>query len=182
MKTETTLPAGVDAQPVSAVQWVDPARLDANDYNPNRVAPPELDLLKVSILADGWTQPVVVRETGNRFEIVDGFHRWTLASTDADVAGLTGGLVPVVVINPSATDQRMSTVRHNRARGTHHVMRMADIVIALHDAGVADDTIRVGLGMDDEELHRFLQRGRMIERGRADDFNPAWRPAPRDGG
>lgn len=176
---ETAL-AGVDLQPVSAVVWVRRDQLAANDYNPNRVAPPELALLKVSILADGWTQPIVVRPVGpESFEIVDGYHRW-LSAADPEIAALTDGLVPIVVTRPSSTDQRMSTVRHNRARGTHHVAKMADIVIELDAAGVDHDTMRVGLGMDAEELGRFLQRGRMIERGRADDFGAAWRPAPRE--
>ena len=113
-------------QPVSSVEWTDPKTLRANFYNPNHVAPPELELLKLSILEDGWTQPIVAREDG---EIVDGYHRFYLATHDREVAALTKGMVPVVRLTPrSNADQMMSTIRHNRARGTHGVLKMADIV------------------------------------------------------
>ena len=106
-----TPPGDLSKQPVSSVEWIRRDLLDANDYNPNRVAPPELRLLERSILADGWTQPLVVRfaEEG-RFEIVDGFHRWTVSGYP-NVAKLTAGLVPCVLVRSDPVDQRMSTIR-----------------------------------------------------------------------
>ena len=77
-------------QPINAVEWIETDKLKANDYNPNHIPPPELKLLKTSIMCDGWTQPIVIRENN---EIVDGFHRWTLASTDKDISNLTEGKV-----------------------------------------------------------------------------------------
>lgn len=170
-------PTGTDEQPVSSVQWVERAALHANDYNPNRVAPPELRLLKLSILEDGWTQPIVARLDG---EIVDGFHRWTV-SEDPDVAALTGGLVPVVYLRAvDASHQRMSTIRHNRARGEHHVLRMADLVADLIAAGLDDEQIGTRLQMESVEVERLRARGSMIERGAAEDFGKAWVPAAGD--
>ena len=148
--------------------------LHANNYNPNHVAPDEMALLRLSILEDGWTQPIVARPDG---EIVDGFHRWT-TSADRDVHLMTGGLVPVVFLRDVGADQqRMSTIRHNRARGTHAVLRMADIVRDLHDnQGVSREEVCRRLGMEDEEFERLYDAGGMTERGSGAEFNAGWVP------
>lgn len=165
----------VDEQPVSNVVWIDREKLWANDYNPNKVAPPELKLLKISILEDGWTLPLVIREDG---EIVDGFHRWTL-SKDPEIHRLTNGKVPVVTLL-SAKDrahQIASTIRYNRARGTHYVVSMADIVAILKDdIGLSDNEIMHRFGMESEEVSRLYERGNMRERGSRDEFNKGWVP------
>lgn len=169
-------PDGPDAQPVAAVEWIGRDRLSANDWNPNKQAPPEHRLLKLSILENGWTQPIVVREHdgGERLEIVDGYHRW-LASADPKVAALTGGLVPVVRLPECPPDlARLATVRHNRARGTHHVLGMAEIVADLLGMGLAPDEVGRRLGMDDEEVSRLADRGDMLKRGAAADFREGW--------
>lgn len=171
-------------QPLSNVQWVRADRLSANAWNPNRQAPPEFRLLKVSILENGWTQPIVIREHdgGARLEIVDGFHRWTLASTDKEVAALTTieGVthVPVVTL-PETSDEvaKAATIRHNRARGSHGVLKMADLVASLlADGRLSPEEVGVQLGMDDEEVERLADRGDMLNRGTGDsaDFNTGW--------
>jgi ParB-like chromosome segregation protein Spo0J len=168
----------MDKQPVSTVEWIDPKTLSANLYNPNHVAPPELELLKLSIMEDGWTQPIVARADG---QIVDGFHRWRLATTDKQVAALTGGLVPVVRLAPRTNaDQMMSTIRHNRARGTHGVLKMADIVRSLADEfKLPEEEIMRRLGMEDEEVERLLDTGGMVKRGSASVFANGWVPTER---
>lgn len=173
-KTKTK---GATAHPIANVRWVDPDTLHANDYNPNHVFGPELKLLKLSILEDGWTQPVVIREGG---QIVDGFHRWTLARTDAAVRKASGGKVPVVVLPArSEADLVASTVRHNRARGQHGVLKMGDIVRSLRDEhGQSDADIKRKLGMDREELTRLAdQRGAPELMGK-DSFGKGWVPVP----
>lgn len=169
----------VDDQPLAGVEWVECGTLHANDYNPNHVAPIELKLLKTSILEDGWTQPIVCRDGG---EIVDGFHRWTLASTDPQVRTLTDGLVPVVRLRGvSDAQQRMATIRHNRARGSHYVVRMADIVETLvNEHGVTEAEVSRRLGMDSEEVERLLDHGVMVKRGAADEIGKAWEPSYED--
>lgn len=166
-----------EGQPVSNVEWVHRDKLRANDYNPNVVPPPELKLLAISILEDGWTQPLVVRDDD---EIVDGFHRWTVSGYKA-VSALTDGLVPVVRLSTDAAHQRISTVRHNRARGVHHVVRMADIVAELVDLGMEPDEIKVRLRMDTDEVERLLARGKMTERGVSPDgLGRAWEPTAKE--
>lgn len=163
-----------DKQPVSHVQWVPRGKLKANAYNPNRVAPPEIDLLKLSITEDGWTQPIVVLPD---YTIIDGFHRWTV-SADAAIRGMTGGLVPVVTVDADPVHRMMSTIRHNRARGTHAVLRMAEIVRGMVEAGLSGQEICQRLGMEDEELDRLLDRSGMTVRGTAgqNGFGLAWVP------
>lgn len=174
-------PTGKDQQPLSQVRWLKTTELHANDYNPNHVAPTELALLKTSILASGWTQPIVARPDG---EIVDGFHRWTVASTDPKVAALTDGLVPVVTL-PDSTDraeQMAATIRHNRARGSHHVLRMADITATLvSEYGLNPKDLETALGMEDEEVERLLDRGKVTKRHAREDgtLRKSWVPGDR---
>lgn len=163
----------IKKQPLNKVEWIKRDQLHANNYNPNHVAPPELELLKISIIEDGWTQPIVARPDG---EIVDGFHRWKV-SADPEVSKMTGGFVPVVRLNRvDPSHQMMSTIRHNRARGSHAVLKMADIVRNLLQSGLSEEEIMQRLQMDFEEVDRLADQSGMIHRGSKDDFNKGWVP------
>lgn len=160
-------------QPISNVKWVDRNTLKPNGYNPNRVAPPELRLLKISIMEDGWTQPIVINPDN---EIVDGFHRWTV-SGDKQVAELTGGLIPVVVTKPrDMAQQKMATIRHNRARGTHGVLDMSKIVQSMIEDGVSQQEIMGRLQMEAEEVIRLALRQGIPKTSIIQDanFSQAW--------
>lgn len=167
------------AQPVSNLVWMARDRIVPNGYNPNRQAPPEHRLLRTSILENGWTAPIVVHrdgedEWGPLYTIVDGYHRWLVAG-DPDVARLTRGMVPAVeLVEPDPALARMATIRHNRARGTHGVLAMADLVAELRDLGVSEAEISRRLEMDPEEVERLLDRGVMVRRGRGEDFGEGW--------
>lgn len=164
----------VTDQPLSTLTWIPRQNLHQNLWNPNKQAPPEHRLLRTSILENGWTQPVVARTVDGTLEIIDGFHRWTIAE-DRAVAALTDGLVPVVTLPPTdAATARMATIRHNRARGTHHVLGMADIVAQLLDLGITPREIGTRLEMDSEEVDRLADRGNMIKRHAPDTFNQGW--------
>ncbi len=179
----STLPTKLLAsQPVSQMVWLPRSALSANNWNPNKQARPEFELLATSILENGWTQPIVARlhDGGGRYEIVDGYHRW-LTSDKPAVTELTGGFVPVVPL--PETDEataRMATVRHNRARGTHGVLPMADIVASLaEEFEVTPEEIGRRLGMDEEEVDRLLDRGNMLKRGhQGKGFGNGWGIVP----
>lgn len=179
MDTKRREPLG--RQPIDGVEWVEASELFPNDYNPNTVYRPELELLALSILRSGWTQPIVARASG---EIVDGYHRWSLVAResplkDERVSTLTGGRVPVVRLleSDSRAEQIMATIRHNRARGEHYVRQMADIVRTLIDKeGLSPEEVGRYLGMEDEEVDRLYDHRGMTERGRGNGFSKGWVP------
>ena len=142
-------------QPINNVQWIHRDELKPNHYNPNSVAPAELRLLKISIKEDGWTQPIVANPDKT---IVDGFHRWTV-SRHKEIFKLTNGLVPVVFVTPKdEASQMMAIVRHNRARGTHAVLKMADIVTSMIGEGLSMEEISERMQMETEEVVRLANR------------------------
>ncbi len=166
-----------NSEPVDFVRWVDREIVSANDYNPNSVAPPEMELLRVSIMADGYTQPIVANQEGDGYEVIDGFHRNRVGKECADVAMRVKGYLPIVQIRTSQADKsdRMaSTIRHNRARGKHRVEAMSDIVIELKRRNWSDDKIAKNLGMEPDEILRLCQISGMAELFADEDFSASW--------
>jgi ParB/Sulfiredoxin domain len=164
--------------PVDFVEWIPAATVQANDYNPNQVAPPEMELLYLSIDHDGYTQPVVTHEdeTGTR-EVVDGFHRHRVASEYPTVAESLHGFLPVVKIRAATADRSdriAATIRHNRARGKHQVVKMTDIVLELKRRNWSDAKISKNLGMDADEVLRLSQIGGLADVFADRDFSMAW--------
>jgi ParB-like chromosome segregation protein Spo0J len=157
--------------PVSFVKWVPTEKVFGNDYNPNKVAPPEMKLLELSIKEDGFTQPIVVWEVEYGYEVVDGFHRHLVGKK----LGLTH--LPVVVINENRTDRCdriASTIRHNRARGKHQIQAMSDIVVELSRRNWSDERIAKELGMDADEVLRLKQITGLAELFAEEEFSEAW--------
>lgn len=147
-------------EPVECVQWVKEELVIANDYNPNTVAPPEMELLHTSIQEDGYTQPIVVYQHDGIYEVVDGFHRNRVGKEYPDIHDRIHGYLPVTVINDDRhekADRIASTIRHNRARGKHRVEAMSDIVIELKRRNWSDKKIGKELGMDADEVLRLTQ-------------------------
>ena len=134
-------------------------KIQANTYNPNHVAPPEMKLLYDSIKEDTYTMPIVCYYLPDvdKYEIVDGYHRYTVMLTHKDIYEREHGLLPVSVIDKPLSDRMASTVRHNRARGTHDINLMTNIVAELKESGMSDAWILKHLGMDAEELLRLKQ-------------------------
>lgn len=165
------------SEPVDCVQWVPVDSVAANDYNPNSVAPPEMELLRVSIMADGYTQPIVANLEDDHYEVVDGFHRNRVARECADVAERVHGYLPIVQIRQSQQDRgdRMAaTIRHNRARGKHQVEAMSEIVLELKRRNWSDEKIGRELGMDPDEVLRLAQITGLAEVFADRAFSEAW--------
>lgn len=138
--------------PLSTLQWVERNRIKPNDYNPNKVSKQNLQLLKQSILSNGWTLPIVVRPD---FTIIDGFHRWTVAGEEP-LLSLLEGKVPVVIVeHKDKAGNIYGTVTHNRARGTHLLEPMKAIVKELIGEGKTVEEIGKQLGMRSEEVFRL---------------------------
>ncbi len=169
--------------PVYNVQRVPLEKLRANAYNPNSVAPPEMKLLYRSILEDGYTMPIVCYYLPDEdvYEIVDGFHRHMVMKQHKDIYEREGGCMPVVVIDKPLSDRMASTIRHNRARGTHDIGLMVNIVADLVGAGMSDAWIMKHIGMDADELLRLKQISGLAALFKDADFSPAWEPGGETG-
>lgn len=162
--------------PVYNVRAVPLDKIRANSYNPNSVAPPEMKLLELSIWEDGYTMPIVCYYIANEdiYEIVDGYHRYTVMLTSERIRSRENGLIPVVVIDKDIDNRMASTIRHNRARGTHSVELMSTIVGELTKAGMSDGWILRNIGMDREELLRLKQITGLADLFADIDFTKSW--------
>ncbi len=140
-------------------------KIRANAYNPNMVAPPEMELLELSIWEDGYTMPCVCYYLPDidMYELVDGFHRYTVMKTSKRIYDREKGQLPVVVIHKDLSNRMASTIRHNRARGTHNIALMTNIVAELKKSGMTDEWIMKNIGMDKDELLRLKQISGLAE-------------------
>lgn len=164
-------------EPVDCVIWVKSEEVQANDYNPNSVAPPEMELLKRSIMNDGYTQPIVSWKHDGHYEVVDGFHRNRVGMEDPEIRERIHGYLPVTIINGEREDKGdriASTIRHNRARGKHKVESMSDIVLELKRRNWSDEKIGRELGMDPDEVLRLTQIAGLVEMFEDKEFSEAW--------
>jgi len=169
------------AHPVDCVLWAKCDSVVANDYNPNVVAPPELALLELSIISDGYTQPIVSWRNGDALEVIDGFHRNRVGKESPLVKEKLLGYLPVVIANAdrvNSGDRMASTIRHNRARGKHKITAMSEIVRSLAKRNWSNEKIGKELGMDPDEVLRFRQIGGLAEVFGDTQFSQAWDVEP----
>jgi ParB-like chromosome segregation protein Spo0J len=159
--------------PVYNVKAVPVEKIRANSYNPNSVAPPEMKLLELSIWEDGYTMPIVCYylEEEDIYEIVDGYHRYTCMLTSKRIRERENGLMPVVVIEKDISNRMASTIRHNRARGSHDIELMSNIVSELTKSGMSDQWIIKNIGMDADELLRLKQITGLVELFKDKEFS-----------
>ncbi len=173
LKQFESAPSWASEHPVSQIYWIPTGMIEANDYNPNVVAPREMELLELSISKDGYTQPIVVwLRQDNRFEVVDGFHRYKV--------GIKRKMshLPCVIVNRHEQDRNdriASTIRHNRARGKHQVQAMTQIVLELKRRNWSNERIGKELGMDPDEVLRLSQIGGLAEMFKDKNFSEAWK-------
>lgn len=162
--------------PVYNIKRVPVDKIQANAYNPNAVAPPEMKLLYRSIKDDGYTMPIVCYylEEDDKYEIVDGFHRYSIIKKHKDIYDREEGHLPVSVIDKPISERMASTVRHNRARGTHSIELMTNIVKDLVESGMSDTWILKHLGMDLDELIRLKQVSGLASLFADKNFSKSW--------
>lgn len=164
-------------EPVDCVLWVPGDEVQANDYNPNVVAPPEMRLLEHSIEMDGYTQPIVTFPNNGHREVVDGFHRSLVGKRSKKVSKRTRGYLPVTTIKADRADRSdriAATIRHNRARGQHQVANMSEIVVELARRNWSDEKIGRELGMEPDEVLRLKQISGLAEAFADKEFSEAW--------
>ena len=166
----------IKKMPISNVEWVDVDKLKANDYNPNVVFSKEMELLKFSIVHQGWIQPILVTQD---FVIIDGFHRATLAKADKQVREVTNGKVPVVIMNLTEPERMLLTIRINRAKGSHIAVKMSDIIKSLvKDYAIPIKTICNEIGATKDEVE-LLMLNDIFEKYKIDKnskYSKAWIP------
>lgn len=164
-------------EPVDCVLWIPNEEVQSNDYNPNSVAPPEMELLKVSIEADGYTQPIVTWRRDTVYEVVDGFHRNRVGKECETVRERVKSYLPVVTLMEAREDRGdriAATIRHNRARGKHKIDAMSEIVVELKRRNWSDAKIGKELGMDPDEVLRLTQITGLAEMFADEAFSEAW--------
>jgi len=160
--------------PVDYILWVPAENVQANDYNPNLVAPDEMELLYTSIRLDDFTQPIVsYRLDPDHYEITDGFHRNKIGRYP-DIANKHYGYLPLSVIDKPLDERMGSTIRHNRARGTHQIRSMSDIVVTLTKMGWSDEKIGENLGMELDEIIRLKQISGLKKAFQDHEFSKSW--------
>lgn len=164
------------ASPVYNVKAIPVDKIRANSYNPNSVAPVEMELLETSIWEDGYTMPVVCYYIPSEdiYEIVDGYHRYTTLKTSKRIFEREQGMLPVVVIDKDESNRMASTIRHNRARGSHSIDLMSNIVAELTKSGMSDAWILKHVGMDKDELLRLKQITGLADLFKDKSFSEAW--------
>ena len=162
--------------PVYNVRAIPVEKLRANEYNPNKVAPPEMELLYRSIKEDGYTMPIVVyhRKEDDVYEIVDGFHRYSIILKYKDIYERENGLLPCSVIEKPIGERMASTIRHNRARGSHNIDLMSNIVAELVELGKSDHWISRYLGMSIDEILRLKQVTGIASLFKDQEFSKSW--------
>lgn len=162
--------------PVYNVLRVPIEKVVSNDYNPNAVAPPEMELLEISIWEDGYTMPIVTYrdDENDRYIIVDGFHRYSTMRRSQRIYDREKGHLPIVVIDKSLGDRMASTIRHNRARGSHNIELMSSIVSELVEMGKGDHWICKHIGMSQDELLRMKQITGLSSLFANKEFSEAW--------
>jgi ParB-like chromosome segregation protein Spo0J len=161
-------------EPVDLVRWVPSELVIANEYNPNRVAPPEMKLLEVSIDQDGYTQPIVTFKEDGHYTVVDGFHRNRVGKECEGIKEKIHSHLPIVVIDKPLTDRMAATIRHNRARGTHAVAPMSKVIEELYFLGWSDKKISEQLGMEKDEVLRLKQFTGLGNLFKNREYSKAW--------
>ncbi len=157
--------------PCLDVKIVAADKVRANNYNPNAVADNNMELLKQSIMDNGFCYPIVTvyDDETEEYIIVDGFHRFTILK---DYLGAKE--IPITVLGHGIAKRMAATVQFNRARGVHQVELMGDLVKSLSEQGMQDQEIASHLGMEEEEVYRLKQVTGIAEIFKNQIYSKSW--------
>lgn len=158
--------------PCLAIKLVNRDDIMANNYNPNSVPSDKMELLKQSIIDNGFCFPIVTiwSEEEQKYVIIDGFHRFTMCSPE----WLDIEQVPIVVLDHDISQRMAATVQFNKARGVHEIDGDADIVKSLSQQGLSDEEICKHLGLDAETVLRYKQLTGILDLFKNTSYSPAW--------
>jgi ParB-like chromosome segregation protein Spo0J len=158
--------------PCMQVRMVPREMVVANSYNPNHVPKDKMELLRQSILDNGFCFPIVTiwDADQDKYVIVDGFHRFTICQPQwLDIPE-----IPIVVLDHGIQQRMAATVQFNKARGVHQVDLDAEVIRALIEQGMAEDEISVHLGIDLDTIHRYKQLTGIADLFRNTEYSKAW--------
>lgn len=162
-------------QPIDTIAWLEPSELRANEYNPNVVFNAELNLLELSIVKHGWLHPILVHAETK--EIIDGFHRWTLAQDSKKIQEAHGTKVPCVMLSMTMPERMLLTIRINRAKGSHIAVKMSDIIKALVEGGMTPEQVGKEIGATKDEIQLLLQQNVFTMKDTQNHkYSKAWKP------
>ncbi|PML55973.1 chromosome partitioning protein ParB [Vibrio sp. 10N.261.52.A1] len=165
-----------DLPPACHVEMIPLEEIEANQYNPNKMAPPESNLLRTSLEKSGVTMPILVNRLNVRekkYVVIDGYHRYQLLLNHPELQALKG-YIPAVILNLPEEKCMSTSVRHNLARGSHQVELTADLIIQLREMGWTNNKICYELGMDQDEVLRLQQVTGLAAAFKDQDFSLSW--------
>lgn len=158
--------------PCLDIRLVNREDIKANNYNPNNVPADKMELLKQSIIDNGFCFPIVTiwSEEEQKYIIIDGFHRFTMCAPE----WLDIEQVPVVVLDHGISQRMAATIQFNKARGVHEIDGDADIVKSLSEQGLSDADICKHLGLDAETVLRYKQLTGILDLFKNVEYSQAW--------
>ena len=162
--------------PISNIEWIDVNLLKANDYNPNVVLKREMNLLKLSIIRNGWIQPILINKD---YEIIDGYHRVSAVRMDKQLMEFTDGKVPCAILDLDEPSRMLLTIRINRAKGNHVAFKMHEVIDKLvNEYGISVKRICKEIGATNKEVQLLLQENIFTQKGFNEEsvYSKAWIP------
>ncbi len=131
--------------------------LDPNPWNPNRMTDAIRRKLRLNLKRDGFVAPLLVRKLGNRYQIVNGEHRWRIAQE------LSYQTVPCVVLEDLDDRRaRILTVNLNELGGDPVPALLAKLLHELEEESPLSELAAV-LPYDEAEIRDTLALLKMPE-------------------
>ena len=124
------------------------SKISPNSYNPNLVPKDIFSQLKKSIKKFGIEQPILVREVGDKYVIIDGEHRYKIA--------LEFGFktVPVVIRDITESEAKIQTINMNRLHGEFNKVKLAGVLKGLQE-DYSQEELTALTGFSEEDLDTF---------------------------